>query len=174
MGRSGRFGHLGLAVNLITYEDRFNLYVIFSPPCRILCQQSFFVLVIQQFLFNDRYRIEQELGTEIKQIPPQIDQAIYCRWSVIPISTCSMMENKWEDPATCTYQLVEKRPFRYAELWKLGSVHYKCYANFKCPCSSKMFYRYKKSVIERSLQLHCWIFLWSNIARKGVRVKKQI
>lgn len=28
---------------------------------------------------NDRYRIEQELGTEIKQIPPQIDQAIYCQ-----------------------------------------------------------------------------------------------
>ncbi|XP_072957015.1 DEAD-box ATP-dependent RNA helicase 8-like [Typha angustifolia] len=50
VGRSGRFGHLGLAVNLITYEDRFNLY-----------------------------RIEQELGTEIKQIPPQIDQTIYCR-----------------------------------------------------------------------------------------------
>ncbi|XP_076937857.1 DEAD-box ATP-dependent RNA helicase 8-like [Bidens hawaiensis] len=49
VGRSGRFGHLGLAVNLITYEDRFNMY-----------------------------RIEQELGTEIKQIPPQIDQAIYC------------------------------------------------------------------------------------------------
>ncbi|XP_022864174.1 DEAD-box ATP-dependent RNA helicase 8-like [Olea europaea var. sylvestris] len=50
VGRSGRFGHLGVAVNLITYEDRFNLY-----------------------------RIEQELGTEIKQIPPHIDQAIYCR-----------------------------------------------------------------------------------------------
>lgn len=28
VGRSGRFGHLGLAMNLITYEDRFNLYVI--------------------------------------------------------------------------------------------------------------------------------------------------
>ncbi|XP_043701752.1 DEAD-box ATP-dependent RNA helicase 6-like [Telopea speciosissima] len=50
VGRSGRFGHLGLAISLITYEDRFNLY-----------------------------RIEQELGTEIKQIPPQIDQAIYCK-----------------------------------------------------------------------------------------------
>ncbi|KAG6474880.1 hypothetical protein ZIOFF_064096 [Zingiber officinale] len=50
VGRSGRYGHLGLAVNLITYEDRFNLH-----------------------------RIEQELGTEIKQIPSQIDQAIYCR-----------------------------------------------------------------------------------------------
>ncbi|RID75516.1 hypothetical protein BRARA_B02556, partial [Brassica rapa] len=50
VGRSGRFGHLGLAVNLITYEDRLNLY-----------------------------RIEQELGTEIKQIQPHIDQAIYCQ-----------------------------------------------------------------------------------------------
>ncbi|KAF7002586.1 hypothetical protein CFC21_018059 [Triticum aestivum] len=50
VGRSGRFGHLGLAVNLITYEDRFNLY-----------------------------RIEQELGTEIKPIPPQIDRTIYCQ-----------------------------------------------------------------------------------------------
>merc|ERR1719331_2436186 len=50
IGRSGRFGHLGLAVNLITYEDRFNLY-----------------------------RIENELGTEIKPIPPVIDRNLYCR-----------------------------------------------------------------------------------------------
>jgi ATP-dependent RNA helicase DDX6/DHH1 len=49
IGRSGRFGHLGLAINLITYEDRFNLY-----------------------------RIEQELGTEIKPIPAQIDRELYC------------------------------------------------------------------------------------------------
>lgn len=49
VGRSGRFGHLGLAINLITYEDRFNLY-----------------------------RIEQELGTEIKPIPPQIEKGLYC------------------------------------------------------------------------------------------------
>lgn len=50
IGRSGRFGHLGLAVNLITYEDRFNLY-----------------------------RIEQELGTEIQPIPPNIDRNLYCK-----------------------------------------------------------------------------------------------
>ena len=49
VGRSGRFGHLGLAVNLITYEDRHNLY-----------------------------KIEQELGTEIKPIPPAIEQSLYC------------------------------------------------------------------------------------------------
>jgi ATP-dependent RNA helicase DDX6/DHH1 len=49
VGRSGRFGHLGLAINLITYDDRYNLY-----------------------------RIEQELGTEIKPIPPQIDKSLYC------------------------------------------------------------------------------------------------
>lgn len=40
IGRSGRFGHLGVAINLITYEDRFALH-----------------------------RIEAELGTEIKPIP---------------------------------------------------------------------------------------------------------
>ncbi|KAJ3072577.1 DExD/H-box ATP-dependent RNA helicase dhh1 [Podochytrium sp. JEL0797] len=48
IGRSGRFGHLGLAINLITYDDRFNLY-----------------------------RIEQELGTEIAPIPPVIDESLY-------------------------------------------------------------------------------------------------
>ncbi len=48
IGRSGRFGHLGLAINLITFEDRYNFY-----------------------------RIEHELGTEIKPIPPQIDEALY-------------------------------------------------------------------------------------------------
>lgn len=40
IGRSGRYGHLGIAINLITYDDRFNLQ-----------------------------RIEAELGTEIKPIP---------------------------------------------------------------------------------------------------------
>ncbi|KAG1816956.1 eukaryotic translation initiation factor 4A-like protein [Suillus variegatus] len=48
IGRSGRFGHLGLAINLVTYEDRFNLY-----------------------------RIEQELGTEIQPIPQSIDKGLY-------------------------------------------------------------------------------------------------
>ncbi|XP_045768492.1 ATP-dependent RNA helicase me31b [Maniola jurtina] len=48
IGRSGRFGHLGIAINLITYEDRFALH-----------------------------RIEQELGTEIKPIPKVIDPALY-------------------------------------------------------------------------------------------------
>jgi ATP-dependent RNA helicase DDX6/DHH1 len=48
IGRSGRFGHLGLAINLINWEDRFNLY-----------------------------RIEQELGTEIKPIPQHIDKGLY-------------------------------------------------------------------------------------------------
>lgn len=48
IGRSGRFGHLGIALNLITYEDRFNLY-----------------------------QVEQELGTEIKPIPPSIDKSLY-------------------------------------------------------------------------------------------------
>jgi ATP-dependent RNA helicase DDX6/DHH1 len=48
IGRSGRFGHLGLAINLITFEDRYNLY-----------------------------KIEHELGTEIKSIPASIDRSLY-------------------------------------------------------------------------------------------------
>lgn len=78
VGRSGRFGHLGLAVNLITYEDRFNLYV----SLRMFYLMTGIIIPLDalkcDFPYN-RYRIEQELGTEIKQIPPHIDQAIYCR-----------------------------------------------------------------------------------------------
>ncbi|CAL9730901.1 ATP-dependent RNA helicase Dhh1p [Monosporozyma unispora] len=48
IGRSGRFGHLGLAINLINWNDRFNLY-----------------------------KIEQELGTEIAAIPGTIDKSLY-------------------------------------------------------------------------------------------------
>jgi ATP-dependent RNA helicase DDX6/DHH1 len=48
IGRSGRFGHLGLGINFVTYDARFNLY-----------------------------RIEKELGTEIQPIPPTIDPATY-------------------------------------------------------------------------------------------------
>ncbi|CBH15413.1 DHH1 [Trypanosoma equiperdum] len=48
IGRSGRFGHLGLAINFVTYEDRHNVY-----------------------------RIEQELDTEIKPIPAEVDPELY-------------------------------------------------------------------------------------------------
>ncbi|ESP02344.1 hypothetical protein LOTGIDRAFT_199739 [Lottia gigantea] len=48
IGRSGRYGHLGVAINLITYDDRFSLH-----------------------------KIEQELGADIKPIPKQIDPALY-------------------------------------------------------------------------------------------------
>lgn len=48
IGRSGRFGHLGVAINLINWDDRFNLY-----------------------------KIEQELGTEIAAIPQSIDKKLY-------------------------------------------------------------------------------------------------
>ncbi|OUM54133.1 hypothetical protein BVG19_g3483 [[Candida] boidinii] len=48
IGRSGRFGHFGIAINLINWNDRFNLY-----------------------------KIEQELGTEIKPIPAEIDKSLY-------------------------------------------------------------------------------------------------
>ncbi|CBZ30595.1 putative ATP-dependent DEAD-box RNA helicase [Leishmania mexicana MHOM/GT/2001/U1103] len=48
IGRSGRFGHLGVAINFVTYDDRYNVY-----------------------------RIEQELDTEIKPIPADIDPELY-------------------------------------------------------------------------------------------------
>ena len=48
IGRSGRYGHLGVAINLINWDDRFNLY-----------------------------KIEQELGTEIAAIPQSIDRKLY-------------------------------------------------------------------------------------------------
>lgn len=48
IGRSGRFGHLGLAINLISWDDRHNLY-----------------------------NIEKELGTEIQPIPATIDRNLY-------------------------------------------------------------------------------------------------
>lgn len=48
IGRSGRFGHLGLAINLITYEDRFHLF-----------------------------NIERELGCDIGPIPSTVDKRLY-------------------------------------------------------------------------------------------------
>lgn len=50
IGRAGRFGHLGLAVNLVVFEDRFNLF-----------------------------RIEKELDTRIAPIPREIERELYCR-----------------------------------------------------------------------------------------------
>lgn len=49
IGRAGRYGHLGLSINLITRENTDQLY-----------------------------RIEQELQTEIKPIPPSVDRKLYC------------------------------------------------------------------------------------------------
>jgi ATP-dependent RNA helicase DDX6/DHH1 len=48
IGRSGRFGHLGIAINLVTYADRYALKTI-----------------------------ETELVTEIKPIPKEIDKRLY-------------------------------------------------------------------------------------------------
>jgi len=48
IGRSGRFGHLGIAINLITYDDRHQLH-----------------------------RIESELSTTIAPIPKVIDPTLY-------------------------------------------------------------------------------------------------
>lgn len=49
IGRSGRFGHLGLAVNFITDDDK-----------------------------NNMFSIEDELKTKIQPIPQDIDKNLYC------------------------------------------------------------------------------------------------
>ncbi|CAE6493968.1 unnamed protein product [Rhizoctonia solani] len=69
IGRSGRFGHLGLAINLITYEDRFNLY-----------------------------RIEQELGTEIQPIPAEINKSLYVAPSAIDEPAGQVPSNRSSAP----------------------------------------------------------------------------
>ncbi|CDR38929.1 CYFA0S02e08834g1_1 [Cyberlindnera fabianii] len=48
IGRSGRFGHLGLAIDFITWNDRQNMF-----------------------------RVEKELGIEIPKIPNEIDESLY-------------------------------------------------------------------------------------------------
>ncbi|XP_075591026.1 uncharacterized protein LOC142597897 [Dermatophagoides farinae] len=48
IGRSARFGNVGLAINFVTYDDK------------------------------DRFfRIEKELGIQIESLPPKIDEALY-------------------------------------------------------------------------------------------------
>eukprot|EP00871_Galdieria_phlegrea_P000717 jgi/Galph1/1646/GphlegSOOS_G300.1 len=49
VGRSGRFGHRGVAISMITHDDRLNLY-----------------------------KIEQELATEIMPFPAYVDKSLYC------------------------------------------------------------------------------------------------
>jgi ATP-dependent RNA helicase DDX6/DHH1 len=70
IGRSGRFGHLGIAINLITYDDRFSLhkYDPYNSAVPEAVRNSFKISFC---------RIEQELGTEIKPIPKEIDKSLY-------------------------------------------------------------------------------------------------
>lgn len=73
IGRSGRFGHRGIAINLITYENRFDLY-----------------------------RIEQELGTEIQPIPAVIDKALYVAPSIEDSPSSSPAHPKSSTPSANT------------------------------------------------------------------------
>lgn len=51
IGRSGRFGHLGLAINFICEDDKSNMF-----------------------------NIEDDLNTQIKPIPQDIDKNLYTIW----------------------------------------------------------------------------------------------
>ncbi|OMJ28924.1 ATP-dependent RNA helicase DHH1 [Smittium culicis] len=80
IGRSGRFGHLGLAINLVTYEDRFNLY-----------------------------KIEQELGTEIQPIPPIIDKRLYVAPSAIDEYPNQLLQQEQRQQQHLQHQQMQQR-----------------------------------------------------------------
>ncbi|KAL2862907.1 DNA repair protein SMC6 [Aspergillus lucknowensis] len=82
IGRSGRFGHLGLAINLINWDDRFNLY-----------------------------KIEQELGTEIQAIPQTIDKKLYVYDSpdTIPRPISNPSQQHQAPPATSNTNPTDRR-----------------------------------------------------------------
>lgn len=75
VGRSGRFGHLGLAVNLITYEDRFNLYVCFMLLYLCLPEVTYqkkkfmftrsYLLVVSGFIYFHIY--SSHIGTGLSK-----------------------------------------------------------------------------------------------------------
>ena len=58
IGRSGRFGHLGLAINFICEEDKSNMF-----------------------------NIEDDLNTTIKPIPQDIDKDLYTIWSLVLVAS---------------------------------------------------------------------------------------
>ncbi|KAI9298973.1 DEAD-domain-containing protein [Neoconidiobolus thromboides FSU 785] len=73
IGRSGRFGHFGLAINLITEEDSRQLY-----------------------------KIEQELGTEIKPIPGEIDRSLY-------VAPSALNQDRTQQPDIVAAKEVQKK-----------------------------------------------------------------
>lgn len=84
IGRSGRYGHLGLAINLITYDDRFNLFRIeqVRANSRVNSHSDKTLVIVRAEppLLSDHVLqwCSQELGTEIKPIPREIDRSCYC------------------------------------------------------------------------------------------------
>lgn len=93
IGRSGRYGHLGLAINLINWDDRFNLY-----------------------------NIERDLGTEIQAIPQTIDKSLYVYENPEniprPISTLKPSANQQRAPAGSQDQ--NQRPQQHAQQQPAG------------------------------------------------------
>ena len=75
IGRSGRFGHLGVAISLITNDDRDSLH-----------------------------QIETELGTEIKPIPKEIDKRLYVAENQVNLDESfvqSVATNKMANGGAC-------------------------------------------------------------------------
>ncbi|KAF4126132.1 ATP-dependent RNA helicase DDX6/DHH1 [Geosmithia morbida] len=83
IGRSGRYGHLGLAINLINWDDRFNLY-----------------------------NIERDLGTEIQPIPASIDKSLYVYENpdTIPRPISNLPRQQLQQPAPLPQQPQQQHP----------------------------------------------------------------
>ena len=74
IGRSGRFGHRGIAINFITEDDKHNLF-----------------------------HIEDDLNTKIAPIPQNIDKDLYTMWEPSIIVTLSAKRSTYEDNGNPTW-----------------------------------------------------------------------
>ncbi|KAI8672253.1 DExD/H-box ATP-dependent RNA helicase dhh1 [Fusarium falciforme] len=91
IGRSGRYGHLGLAINLINWDDRFNLY-----------------------------NIERDLGTEIQPIPASIDKSLYVYENPESIPRPISNLQRGQQPAALAQQPQQQQPFQPQQAQQAG------------------------------------------------------
>jgi len=79
---TGRFGHRGLAINLINYDDRFALHKIEVGVCvrprEGETAEKQRMRTLSHAHVPAHAHTQTELSAEIKPIPSNIDKALYC------------------------------------------------------------------------------------------------
>jgi superfamily II DNA/RNA helicase len=76
IGRSGRYGHLGLAINLVTAEDRFNLYRVSVISHSACLQHSCSLTASDRCLADARCRLSRSLARRSSpSLPPSIPRS---------------------------------------------------------------------------------------------------